>query len=156
MKNEIIRGNGVVHNITEVFGYVTAISENINGNVQCLVQRPGVDNEGKTRESKWTDLDNLKVDTRDDSKESKPAVDTNIKLGDEVKHYSGFTGIAYEKATYLNGCVHFGVMPKAKDKNEYPKATFVECQSLTVVKALKTKVKKDDTGGPSTNAPARE
>lgn len=42
----------------------------------------------------------------------------NFDLGEELQDtISGFKGIAVERTTYLNGCVHYTLQPKAKNKS---------------------------------------
>jgi len=60
-------------------------------------------------------------------------MEKTTSLGSKVKDLvTGITGVATSKIEYLNGCVHYGVLPHcSKDgKNAYPKVRFIDFQQL--------------------------
>ena len=77
--------------------------------------------------------------------------DNMIELGDKVKdNVSGLIGIATEKHEYLNGCIQFTVQaPFDKKTGEMP-AWKLDEEQLEVADKKKVKIKKSNTGGPST------
>lgn len=80
-----------------------------------------------------------------------------FSLGDKVKDLvSGFTGIAFARYEYLNGCIRYEVAPDklGKTGDVMDGRVFDESQ-LTLVKALAVKVPPKDTGGPVSNRPVR-
>ena len=73
-----------------------------------------------------------------------------INLGDiVVDRVSGLEGTAVSRTEYLNGCVHYAIMPKLKKgATEMPSWNIDEAQ-LSVVKKKAVVVKKANVGGPS-------
>jgi hypothetical protein len=79
-------------------------------------------------------------------------------LGQELRDIvSGFKGIAIARVEYLNGCVQYGLKPKAaKGKEEtMPEAQYIDIQQLVVVGEgiLKTKKPPRKPGGVMPDAP---
>ena len=77
-----------------------------------------------------------------------------IELGQKVKDIvSDFTGIVISRVVYLNGCVQYGVRPRAKKgNNKMPEATYIDEGQLEVVgKGLM--IAKKENGGPVDCAP---
>lgn len=57
-----------------------------------------------------------------------------IKLGMEAKDkVTGFTGIITARIHFLNGCVQFGIRPKAKDGNKVEDSLFVDWQQIEIL-----------------------
>jgi len=58
-----------------------------------------------------------------------------IKLGKKVKDIvTGFEGIAVSRVEYLNGCVQYGIKPKAKKGCiVLEDATYIDAQQLEVI-----------------------
>jgi len=57
-----------------------------------------------------------------------------IKLGSEVKDkVTGFIGIAISRVEYLNGCIQYGVKPKAKE-NKMPEVEYIDESQLKVLR----------------------
>lgn len=155
MKNEIVLGCEVQHHITEVVGTVTGKCKSMNGSIQMLVQRSGVNPDGATFKTVWTDVENLKR-IKDGIVGVKEPVETSINLGDKVQHFNGFEGVVIEKIEYINGCTHFAIMPKVEEKNKFPKIEYIPCQYLTVIETKNITAESNENGGPATNAPIRE
>ncbi len=73
---------------------------------------------------------------------------TEIKLGDKVRDkISGFIGIAVSKTEFLNGCIQWGVMPKAGKDGKMPEEVGIDEQSLEKIKVKNKNIKKKETGG---------
>lgn len=71
-----------------------------------------------------------------------------IELGDKVKHiYSGFTGIAFARTTYLSGCDRIDVMPEVGKDGELKKIHQFDEPELKIVKKGNVKKDKKETGG---------
>lgn len=75
-----------------------------------------------------------------------PATDT-LQLGEQVtEDVSGFTGIAIERITYINGSILYYVLPKTKKKNTSPEGMSIDHLRLKKIgngvlkKATKKKV----------------
>jgi len=71
-----------------------------------------------------------------------------VKLGDKVKDkVTGFTGIAYAKTEYLNGCVQMDIKPRV-DKDGRPQdGMCIDIEQLEKVGTKSVLVKKAGTGG---------
>jgi len=71
-----------------------------------------------------------------------------IKLGDKVKcKLSGFIGVACARTEFINGCIQYEVLPKAKKSGEMPESVGIDEQSLEII-GKKKEIKKKTTGGP--------
>lgn len=159
MKNEIERGCEVESLLSGLRGTVTSMCVALNGSVQCIVKRKGVDSEGKELVSSWKDIEGLKRIGNGVIGDVKvnPQTVTSIKLGEHVRHFNGFEGITFEKIVYFNGCVHFGVTPKVDKDNKFPENQYIACQYLTKVEDRKmVKTESHTNGGPETDAPIIE
>lgn len=152
--SKIKLGNKVKDIVTGMSGTATARTKYLNGTTQVLIKPEGVNNDGKSMEGEWVDVgqvvyvDNGVTNDVATVEQTK----TNIKLGDLVEHFSGFKGTTTERIEYLNGCVYFGVTPKAKEENVLPDTKYLPTQYLSKLDK-RVKVKKDDAGGPPSMAP---
>lgn len=99
---------------TSLVGIAIYKAELISGTVQFAIQPQG---DGKSLPD-GRFIDDFLLEFVDDGvSKSAPAIDTDVKigLGWEIQDtITGFRGIAVEKTTYLNGCVHFTIQPEAK------------------------------------------
>jgi hypothetical protein len=76
----------------------------------------------------------------------------NINLGDRVKDVvTEFEGIVVSRIEYINGCVQFGVAPKAT-KGAMPDTQYIDHKRLKVIGKPVT-FPKEDTGGVMFDAP---
>lgn len=58
-----------------------------------------------------------------------------IELGDKVKHlYTGFTGIAVARTTYISGCDRISVVPQVKKDGSLAESTMFDEPELVVIK----------------------
>lgn len=74
-----------------------------------------------------------------------------IKLGSKVRcKLSGLEGIAVHRTEFINGCVQYGVLPKATD-NKPIDDVGVDEQSLEVIKKVRKKPEKA-RGGANTHS----
>lgn len=117
-------------------GTAIQLLEQMNGNVQVAIQPKG---DGVAYPEPMF-IDHHLIDKVDDgvSKRATPVTEKiEIKLGQEVEDIAtGFRGIATEKATYLNGCVNFGVLPKHVERemfNNNSQASWIPNNRLKVV-----------------------
>lgn len=138
-------------------GIAVQTLEQMNGNVQIAIQPAAKEGETAYPEAVYLDHHMLDVLDAGVSARATPVIKTDIKLGETVKdNASGFEGIAIEKATYLNGCVRFGVMPKHKTTgllNDLTGLSWISVERLEVLGAGVSKKIKPVTdkppGGPS-------
>ncbi len=72
-----------------------------------------------------------------------------FKLGEKLRcKVTGFEGIATSRTEYLNGCIQYCLLPKAKKAStEYPEGIGLDEENLSRVSAGIT-VKPRKTGGP--------
>ena len=108
--------------------------ENLAGNIQYALQ-PQTKTGDSYPEAMF--LDHHMLDYVDDGVMARVTEVTEVdkfKLGERVKDkVSGFEGIAVAKATYLNGCVSFVVIPKVQSGtlfNEAPKENYLSSVRL--------------------------
>jgi len=108
--------------------------ENLAGNTQYALQ-PQTKTGDNYPEAMF--LDHHMLDYVDDgvsARVTEVTEEEKFKLGERVKDkVSGFEGIAVAKATYLNGCVSYVVIPKVKDAtlfNEAPKENYLSSVRL--------------------------
>lgn len=136
--SDIKLGNTIRDAISGFTGIAIQRLEFMNGNVQYGVQPKGKE-EGVYPDAMFIDHHTLDVVDEGVADRATPATETEILLGQKVKDKaSGFVGIATHKATYINGCVSFGVMPEHRagfgDKNANPQPSFIDHNRLEVVK----------------------
>lgn len=136
--NQIKLGNTVRDVISGFSGIAIQKTEYLNGNVQYSLQPKGKE-DGVFLDAMSIDYHTLDVvDDGVADRASVPVETDHILLGQLVKdRASDFTGIATMKATYINGCVSFGVVPKSRPGttlfDDAPKASFVDAGRLIVV-----------------------
>ena len=147
-------GSGCKHRMNGFYGYVVAISESLNGTVQCALKSEKLDTNNQPTDDRWWDIAMLeKCDGGDHGVPVEEPAKTGLKLGDEVRHFSGFTGVAIEHVVYMNGCRYFGVMPKTDDPSKMPEIQYIPCQYLEKLDTKPVKTQSDPVGGPPTKAP---
>ncbi len=80
-----------------------------------------------------------------------------IKLGTKIRcKVTGLEGVATSRIEYLNGCVQYGLTPKAKENEaKYPDTAYLDEDQIEIIKAKKVEVKSTRTGGPQINQPSR-
>ncbi len=74
-----------------------------------------------------------------------------IKLGDQVRDViTGFKGIAVSRCTYLNGCDHIGIQPKASKDGALPPMEWIDLPQVEIIKAkrVSNKPREKKLGGP--------
>ncbi len=76
-----------------------------------------------------------------------------FQLGDILRDsITGFSGTATSRVEYINGCIHYGLVPKIGKDQKAPTVEYFDWQRLELVKkgvAAKT----SKTGGPQRDAP---
>jgi hypothetical protein len=83
----------------------------------------------------------------------------DIRLGDTVEcKYTGIKGVATSKIEFINKCIQFGVAPKWNPKAAESSETFVDSQSLNLIKKGERWDEDDEdddepTGGPMRKVP---
>ena len=76
----------------------------------------------------------------------------SIKLGDRVVDIvTGFTGVVISRIEYINGCIQFGVKPKA-DKTGMKSAEYIDEKELKIV-GKPVVMEKKRTGGTQPDTP---
>ena len=76
--------------------------------------------------------------------------DFKIELGTSVRcKNTGFKGVVVARTEFINGCIQYSVVPKAR-RGEFPEEVGIDEGSLEVVSTPKKKQKKKDAGGPVT------
>lgn len=155
----MIKLGKTVRDLTSGFtGIAIQILEQLNGNIQVAIQ-PQM-KEGTTYpEAMFIDhhlLEEMDGDRPDLSDRVTEPAECNIKLGERVADLaSGFEGIATSKATYMNGCISFSVVPKVKEGqliNSAPDVSWIDHTRLRVVDdGIKNIIKKQE---PSSNGKA--
>jgi len=134
--NNIKLGNVVRDIVSGFTGTIIQKLEFLNGNVQFGIQ-PKAEKGDAYPDAMSIDWHTLEVVEDGIADRVTPAVEVAILLGQKVKDKaSGFTGIATHKATYINGCVSFGVMPTfepSADKNTAPQPSWIDHNRLEVI-----------------------
>lgn len=75
-----------------------------------------------------------------------------IKLGSKIRcKVTGLEGTATSRIEYINGCIQYGLTPKA-DSNKYPDAVYLDEKQLEVI-GDGINIPKKETGGPQHGAP---
>lgn len=75
-----------------------------------------------------------------------------IQLGKKVRDIvTGFEGIAVAEVKYLNGCLQYGVKPKAAD-NKMPDVIYIDVQQLETINDG-VSVAQKETGGIMSDTP---
>lgn len=79
-----------------------------------------------------------------------------MNLGDTVRDkVTGLEGIATSRCTYLNGCDHIAIQPRAKD-GRIPPAQWVDYPQVEVIESLtvRPEARPVRTGGPAIHPPS--
>ena len=72
----------------------------------------------------------------------------NFKLGEKVKDkVTGIIGIITGRCEYLNGCIQYGVTPKAGKDSKYPDVSWIDEKQLES-NGVGISIKRVRTGGP--------
>jgi hypothetical protein len=117
-------------------GTITQRLDQINGNVQWCLQ-PKMGKDGVFKDAMFLDAHHLDVVGPGLSDKVTEVTDpVDFALGNEVKDLSsGFVGIVIEKATYMNGCMSFRVVPKYDPKSAFngsaPEGSWISSKLLT-------------------------
>lgn len=160
----MIKLGKTVRDITSGFtGIAIQILEQLNGNVQIAIQ-PQMKEGGGYPEAMFIDhhlIEELDGDHPDLSNKVTQPAQCSINLGERVVDVaSGFEGIAVAKATYMNGCISFSIVPKVKEGqliNSVPDVSWIDHTRLSKMDdGIKDIVKKPETssngkvpGGPA-------
>lgn len=137
MTNSIRLGWTVRDIVSGFTGIAIQSMEQLNGNLQIAIQ-PKIQ-EGSAVYPDAMFIDQHTIKKLDDGvvAHSTPAPEVCIKLGNRVRDkVTGFEGIATNKAIYMNGCVHFTVVPRLKEGTETlvnPDASVIDYLRLEVV-----------------------
>lgn len=153
-------GTEVRDRVSGFAGIATSMSEKLSGTIQIGVQ-PKTGEKGEMPEAYAIDYQILEVVGEGVSKNIPPVDNAvTVALGDEViDTVSGYKGITVEKATFVNGCVHFGVQSKVVKDNKCPEPLYFDHKRLKVVKAgaaqkaAQPAEGKAPPGGPNRRAP---
>lgn len=129
--------------------------EQFNGNVQFAIQPK--QKEGEITYPDAFNIDYHMIEVIDDGVSDRvtKAVTTTLNLGEQVRDkVSGLVGIALDKATYMNGCVSFAVMPERRDSdllNTNPDKNWISVERLERVGdgLAQQKIAAKPVGGPS-------
>jgi hypothetical protein len=147
-------GSTVEDAVTGFRGIAIQRRDMLSGNIQYAVQPRNKEGENVMPEAQYIDAHMLNFVDAGVSARATKATAAPIPLGSKVRDtVTGLEGVATARATFLNGCVYYDVIPKKKtamfDANPDPQ--FVDGVRLKVVKeaeqdGLKPAVR---TGGPS-------
>lgn len=139
MSNPAIKlGQGVRCVVSGFSGTAIQFLEQLNGNVQVAIQPRQKEGDLTLPDAMFIDPHMLEIIDKVGvvSRVTTP-VKNKIKLGNVVRDKaSNLEGVAIEKATYMNGCVSFGVMPKRRETdliNANPDKTWISVERLEVV-----------------------
>lgn len=157
-------GSKVQDQITGFKGIAIQRLDQLNGNTQIAIQPESED--GRTYpEAMFIDHHTIVAIGDGVSKKQIDPPEVNIKLGQKVRDKaSGFTGIAIQKATYINGCVSFAVIPPVRKESlldNVPDACYIDHTRLEVVSngiaesvpEIKEEPSKSRPGGPAQRVP---
>jgi hypothetical protein len=164
-KQTIPLGSEVRCVVSGVTGTATSMVERLNGNIQYGVQ-PKSENGASMPEAWEIDQQSLEVVGPGISDRVTEPVTTDIRIGQKVRDWvSGFEGVATSKHTYINGCVHFMVVPSMKSSksllNEVPTGSYLSVERLEAVEERKplggpgsplSAAPEKPTGGPARRA----
>ena len=80
-----------------------------------------------------------------------------IEIGQQAKdRITGFKGIVIARTEYLNGCARLAIQPTKLDKDGKPiDAQYFDEPQLESIRPKKKMQRKNDTGGPGIEPPAR-
>lgn len=118
--------------VSGLTGTASAKVEMLNGNVQWNVMPKGDGLELKG--GNCVDFHMLEVIGKGVADKVPVPPSSDIMLGNEVEDLvTGFKGTVTERTTFLNGCVYFHVVPKAKKGEDYPSGILLEHKRLKFV-----------------------
>lgn len=156
MKTGIVKlGMKVEDIVTGFVGIVIEIDEYLHGCNRCCVKPQKLKDEVPVK-SYTFDETQLKVLDEKPIMEV-PKADLHVELGQEcVDQMSGFKGIVYGRAYYLNGCTRVCLWPKNVTKDNKIETHWFDEEVLTVVipKPVVPRGNRD-TGGPAHLGPSR-
>lgn len=125
-------GHVVVDKASGLVGVVTGLSQHISRQAQALVQPPAKD--GDKPKGLWIDVDILRDRGSTDIQPASPDAMT-LSLGDKVRHfYSDWEGFIVDQITYVNGCVHFGVIRAKVNDDGHVNTAYFDQKEWTLIK----------------------
>jgi hypothetical protein len=135
---QIAMGNTVKDAVTGFTGIVIQRLEYLNGNIQWAIQPVMAEGDKALPDVIFLDYHMLDYVDEGVASRATPCVDNSgIKLGELVEDKaSGFQGIATQRCEYLNGCVRYGVLPKAVKTdilNDNSRESFIDNYRLKTV-----------------------
>lgn len=79
----------------------------------------------------------------------------HFELGERVEDLvSGIKGIVIARLEHLNGCIHYGIKPKADKDGKDVEATYIDSQQLVKVdEGIRKKIVQNNTGGSLAGVP---
>lgn len=150
---EVLLGHRAKDVVSGLIGIVVHIAEPMTGMRQFAIQPEG---DGSTIPDAYGVDENM-LDFVDDGVAGRSILPTEFKydFGQEVRDITcGQVGTITNKVKYLNGCVRYGVIPKATD-NKSPETFYTDEARLEIVsEGIKDKIEKKDgkkPGGPNTS-----
>jgi len=156
MNSAIILGNKVEDVITGIVGFVTSIIERHNGMLRYGIQPVSED---KTKVLDAYDIDAVGVVFVADGIMGRviPSRGIHFELGSVLKdNVSGFEGMAMARNTFINGCVHYCLVPTTLDKDgKLRDSHWLPDDQLKLIKKPATapvKASKEVPGGPATKS----
>lgn len=165
--SQIKLGQTVRDVISGFTGIAIQALDQLNGNRRIAIQPKQKEGENDFPEAMFVDPHTLEILDDGFCDRTTPPTATSIALGAKVRDKaSGFVGIALEKATYMNGCVSFGVIPPMRSDgmiNSNPDKSWIAAERLEVVDAglsvqptvASTQTPARASGGPSTRVTNR-
>jgi hypothetical protein len=135
---EIKLGQTVRDAVTGFTGIAIQRRENLNGNVQFAVQPKQKDGEQTMPDAQFIDFHMLEYVDDGVSARVTPPTAQPIELGSKVRDKAtGFEGIATSRATFLNGCIWYDVMPKKRTEmfDSNADASFIDGTRLEVCRS---------------------
>ena len=160
--NKITLGDTVRDRISGFSGIAIQTLQFLNGNVQIAIQPKQKEGEVSYPDAMFIDQHTVEV-VEKGTLEFVPAVETEIDLGDRVRDIAcGFEGVTIQKATYINGCVSFAIMPKVTKKHPLPDYYWIDHGRLERIDfgishiAVELKGEKKAPGGPAQRVTNRQ
>lgn len=147
-------GNKIKSTVTGFEGVTTSKSISLSGSEQYNIRPHGLNRDGDSITGIWYDIQEVElIDVGIFNGKINELPHSDIELGDDVEHISGFTGTVVERIEYMNGCLYFGVLPKMGKDGKLPDTEYLPCQYLSVKDSENKKIKPSSTGGASSSAP---
>jgi hypothetical protein len=127
-----------VRDVTSGFtGIAIQTLEWMNGNIQIAIQPKQKEGDVTYPEAMFLDHHLVEVIDAGVSERVTEPAECVIELGQKVQDKASlFTGIATKKATYMNGCISFGVKPQVREgalTNDNPYESWIDHTLLRVV-----------------------